>query len=210
PVPPLPQARDHGRLLLGREGTVIEDRRHAVAGERVHLIFHQRNERRDDHRQAVAHERRRLKAERLASAGRQDDDRIASGEDGVHRLVLQRPERGVAPVTPQHRLKQIAHARPENSRVSVWTRTLSPSLMKSGTRISSPVDSVAALVAAPLAVSPRTPGSVDVTTSSTCGGNCRPMGLPLYFCTCTITLSTSRSLSSPTLSAASMTVSNVS
>ena len=101
-----------------RERAVIEDRGHAVAGERVHLIFHQRDERRDDDRQAVAHERRRLKAERLASAGRQDDDRIASGEDGVHRFVLQRPERRVAPVLFED-AREIADARPENSRVSV-------------------------------------------------------------------------------------------
>ena len=39
--------------------------------------------------------------------------------------------------------------------------------MKSGTRISRPVSSVADLVTPPLAVSPRTPGSVYVTVSST-------------------------------------------
>ena len=37
------------------------------------------------------------------------------------------------------------HALPANSRVSVWTFTFSPSLMNSGTRISSPVSSVADL-----------------------------------------------------------------
>ncbi len=42
--------------------------------------------------------------------------------------------------------------------------------MKSGTRTSRPVSRVASLVTPPLAVSPRTPGSVDVTVSSTCGG----------------------------------------
>ncbi len=53
-----------------------------------------------------------------------------------------------------------AYARPANSRVSVWTLTFSPSLMKSGTRISRPVSSRASFVTPPLAVSPRTPGSV--------------------------------------------------
>ena len=52
------------------------------------------------------------------------------------------------------------HALPANSLVSVWTLTRSPSLMKSGTRISRPVSSVAGLVAPPLEVSPRKPGSV--------------------------------------------------
>ena len=57
------------------------------------------------------------------------------------------------------------HALPANSLVSVCTFTFSPSLMKSGTRISRPVSSVASLVTPPLAVSPRTPGSVDLTVS---------------------------------------------
>ena len=39
------------------------------------------------------------------------------------------------------------------------------------------------LIAPPLAVSPRTPGSVEVTVISTCGGNSRLIGRPLYFCT---------------------------
>lgn len=51
-------------------------------------------------------------------------------------------------------------ARPANSRVSVDTLIVSPSLMKSGTRISMPVSSFAGLVTLPLEVSPRTPGSV--------------------------------------------------
>ena len=63
------------------------------------------------------------------------------------------------------------YARPANSSVSVCTFTLSPSLTNSGTRIWRPVSSVAILVTPPLAVSPRTPGSEEVTVSSTCGGN---------------------------------------
>ena len=51
-------------------------------------------------------------------------------------------------------------ARPANSRVSVATLTLSPSLMKSGTRISTPVSSLAGLVTLPPDESPRGPGSV--------------------------------------------------
>src|SRR3954469_19709138 len=70
------------------------------------------------------------------------------------------------------------YARPANSRVSVWTLTFSPSLMNNGTRISSPVWSVASFVTLPLAVSPRTPGGVDVTVSSTGGGNCTQIGEP--------------------------------
>lgn len=49
---------------------------------------------------------------------------------------------------------------PANSLVSVDTLIFSPSLMKKGTRISTPVSNLAGLVTLPLAVSPRTPGSV--------------------------------------------------
>ena len=48
-----------------------------------------------------------------------------------------------------------AHARPANSRVSVWTFTFSPSLMKSGTRIARPVSSVAARDAAARSIAPH-------------------------------------------------------
>jgi len=61
------------------------------------LIFHQRDERRHDERQAIPHERGRLEAERLAAAGREYDDRVAAGENRVHRLALQRTKRRVAP-----------------------------------------------------------------------------------------------------------------
>ena len=67
---------------------------------------------------------------------------------------------GARVVIVDDRVSESGYARPANSRVSVCTFTLSPSLMNSGTRISSPVSSVASLVTPPLAVSPRTPGSV--------------------------------------------------
>ena len=92
PVAPLAQAGRHRRLLVRAERAVVERRRHAVADERVDLILHQRDERRDDHAQPRPHQRRRLEAERLAAAGRQHDDRVAAREDGVHRLALQRTE----------------------------------------------------------------------------------------------------------------------
>ncbi len=60
-----------------------------------------------------------------------------------------------------------SYARPANSRVSVFTLTASPILMKNGTLISRPVSSFAALVTPPLDVSPRTAGSVYSTFSST-------------------------------------------
>ena len=71
---------------------------HAILSERIHLIFHQGDQGGDDERHAARHERRRLETERLASASRQDDDRIAAGQNGVHRVALQRTEGGVTPV----------------------------------------------------------------------------------------------------------------
>ena len=60
------------------------------------------------------------------------------------------------------------------------------------------------------AVSPRTPGSVWDTVSSTCGGNWMAIGLPLYLRICTRRLSTSSSRSSPTVSPLSVSVSKLS
>ena len=72
-------------------------------------------------------------------------------------------------------------ARPMTSPVCVFNRTTSPSLMNRGTRTTSPVSSVACLVAPPAAVSPRRPSSVDETASSTYCGSCNETGSPLYF-----------------------------
>jgi hypothetical protein len=62
--------------------------------------------------------------------------------------------------TPDARSNQSPHARPANSRFSVDTFTFSPSLIKRGTRISSPVSSLASLVTLPAEESPFTAGSV--------------------------------------------------
>ncbi len=108
-VAPLADARRHGCLVVGAERAVVAGRVDAVLDERVDLVLHQRDEGRDDEREAAPaatlDERRRLEAERLAAAGWQDDDRVAAGEDRVHRLALQRPERGVAPVGRENGLQ---------------------------------------------------------------------------------------------------------
>ena len=58
----------------------------------------------------------------------------------------------------------------------VSTSTRSPTLTNSGTCTVAPVSSVAGLLPPPEAVSPRTPGSVSVTSRSTALGSCRPPG----------------------------------
>ena len=86
-------------LLVRAQRAVVAGGGHAVSRQRVDLILHQRDERRDHDGETRPDERRGLEAQRLAAAGREHDDRIAAGEDGVHRLALQRAERRVAPVT---------------------------------------------------------------------------------------------------------------
>jgi hypothetical protein len=60
--------------------------------ERVDLILHQRDERRDDDGDAGQQKRRDLIAERLAAAGRHHDERVAAAEDRVDDLLLPEPE----------------------------------------------------------------------------------------------------------------------
>ena len=85
-------------LLVLVEGAVVAGGRHAVGVQAVHLVLHQRDERRNDHRQPRLEQRRRLEAERLAAARRHHEQRVAAGEDRVHDLALVRPELRVAPV----------------------------------------------------------------------------------------------------------------
>jgi hypothetical protein len=60
----------------------------------------------------------------------------------------------------------------------VSTLTRSPMLTNSGTWTVAPVSSVAGLLPPPEAVSPRTPGSVCVTSSSTDAATCTSEGVP--------------------------------
>ena len=69
-------------------------------------------------------------------------------------------------------------------RVSTFTRW--PMSTKSGTLIVAPVSSVAGLLPPPEAVSPRRPGSVCVTSSSTEAGSWRSDGLPSMNSTSTV------------------------
>ena len=90
--------RAHASAFWPAERAVDARRRHAVADERVHLVLHQRDQRRDDDR-----ERRRGSAPapgstatcRRRSAGRRSS-RVR--QHGVHRLALERAEGRVAPV----------------------------------------------------------------------------------------------------------------
>ena len=74
--------------LVGTEARVEARGIHSPAGEEVDLVLHQRDQRRDDDRHAVEHERRELVAEALAAAGREDGQRRAAGEQRLDDLLL--------------------------------------------------------------------------------------------------------------------------
>ena len=87
-----------GEAVAVGKGTVDLGGGDAVAAQGVHLIFHQGDERRDNDGDAAAQDGGRLIAERLATAGGHDHERIAAVEDGLHGLFLERAEGGEAPM----------------------------------------------------------------------------------------------------------------
>ena len=105
-VASLSQPCDDRAFLGGGQRAVVQTCGYAVAHERVDLILHQRDERGDHHGEAWAHDRGRLKAERLAAAGRQHHQRVAAREHGLHGFALERPERRVTPVAGERVLEQ--------------------------------------------------------------------------------------------------------
>ncbi|OPZ09086.1 MAG: hypothetical protein BWZ08_00699 [candidate division BRC1 bacterium ADurb.BinA292] len=99
--PRLAHGGEDGAALIERHRAVEAGRRHAAADQRVDLVLHQRDQRRDDDRHPLHRQRGGLVADRLAAAGGKDDERIAPRQDRLHRLALMRPEAGVAPIARQ-------------------------------------------------------------------------------------------------------------
>ena len=80
-------------LLLRRQVAVRGGGRVAQEPQAVELVLHQRDQRRHDDGQPVGDQRRQLVAQRLAAAGRQDHERIASVNGSRDGLGLQRSQR---------------------------------------------------------------------------------------------------------------------
>ncbi len=93
PNRPAPQRVEPGPLLLDRHRRVEGDGRNPPPRQRIHLILHQRDERRDHHRHTVEQARRELVDERLPRPGRHHDERIVPGHDRGDGLALPPPER---------------------------------------------------------------------------------------------------------------------
>ena len=64
--------------LARRERRIQKRGRHARRLQRIHLVLHQRDERRDNNRQPRTHQRRQLETERLPTAGGHEHKHITS------------------------------------------------------------------------------------------------------------------------------------
>ncbi len=85
--------------ILGR---VQEPGSHAQHGQRVDLVLHERDQRRDDHPGAVPDQRRDLVAQRLAAAGRHQRDRVPAVAQVLDDFLLLPAERAVPEHAMQH------------------------------------------------------------------------------------------------------------
>ena len=96
--PRLAGERAAERLGVLGAGALRVDQLGAVA-KALDLVLHERDERRDDERQRLGVlERRQLVAERLAGAGRHDDQDVAPGHRRLDRLALPAAKAGVPEV----------------------------------------------------------------------------------------------------------------
>ena len=90
------QSGNAATRFLGIERGVQKSRRGAGRLQRIHLILHQRDQRRHHNREPFAHERRQLIAERFPAAGRHQNQHIPPRQRRINNLLLQRPKRVVA------------------------------------------------------------------------------------------------------------------
>jgi len=88
--------------LAGILGGVEEPGPDPERPQRVHLILHQRDQRRYHDADALPQQRRDLVAQRLAAAGRHQDERVTAGGDVIDDLLLRAPERVIAEDPAQH------------------------------------------------------------------------------------------------------------
>ncbi len=80
----------------------VEERgAHSEGGQGIHLVLHERDERRDDDARAGANEGGDLVAQRLAAAGRHEHESVAARDDLLDDLGLLAAERVIAEDTVQ-------------------------------------------------------------------------------------------------------------
>ena len=72
----------NGRLLLIKVAAIPRRR------EGIHLVFHQGDQRADDHRYPIEHQRGELVTKRFAAASGHDNQGVAAAQDGRDHLLL--------------------------------------------------------------------------------------------------------------------------
>jgi hypothetical protein len=70
------------------QGAIDERSWNSARRKLIDLIFHKRDKRRNYNRNALDHQSRQLIAERLAAAGRHDDDGVATRQNGIYDFGL--------------------------------------------------------------------------------------------------------------------------
>ena len=88
--------RQHPTGLPGRQGRVVVGRGHAIGAQRIHLVLHQRDKRRDDNTYPGPMQRRYLVAERLAATGRHQHEGVLTAYQGIDDLLLVRAKGRIA------------------------------------------------------------------------------------------------------------------
>ena len=87
---PIVQFGHHLPLHSRRKRTVEKRGGNVLIAELLDLIFHEGNQRRDDHGQPAAHDGRKLETKAFPRAGGHDAEDIAAGQDVLDDLVLGR------------------------------------------------------------------------------------------------------------------------
>ena len=102
-------------VVLDRPDLIEGERRVQIPGahsglqQRIDLVLHQRDEGRDDHRDAVAEQGRDLIAQRLAAAGRHDHQAIAAARDVIDDRFLLASKRAVSEDAIEHLVRRPMH-----------------------------------------------------------------------------------------------------
>jgi len=90
------QAALHLACGIGADAGIEEGRLHAELGERIHLILHQRDQRRHHDARARPQQRGNLVAQRFAAAGRHQHQRVAARRDMLDDGLLFAAKGGIA------------------------------------------------------------------------------------------------------------------
>ena len=101
------QVSAYGARFLGGRGRVPERGAHTEQPQRLDLVVHERDERRDDDADAGPHQRRQLVAQRLAAAGRHQHHGVVAGDHALDDRLLRTAERAESEHLAQHPRRRV-------------------------------------------------------------------------------------------------------